>query len=192
MGDGGKTNQVHSPTEVNVVDQKRRCEGINCTVVRLVACQAKKNMDARNHLSPYTVFMVPPMATPQPRVINTRMANKSRHPGAPDMPAPRRSSDVVNHERAACEAAASQARQEQLHKVRRAAAIEDELQKKSAQLHEDFDQPASKITQSLRKAKSKPTAQPDHVTVTAVQAKPGDKGNFSALHSQIRMVTISF
>ena len=78
--------------------------------------------------------------------IHTRATNQNRHPGLPDMPALRRSSEAVQKELAAFKAAASEAKVQQQQNIHCVAETENELQERSVQRQAAFAQPTSKIT----------------------------------------------
>ena len=63
--------------------------------------------------------------------ICTHATNQNRHPGLPDMPALRWSSEAVQKELAASKAAASEAKAQQQQNIRRIAETENELQERS-------------------------------------------------------------
>jgi hypothetical protein len=96
--------------------------------------------------------------------IRTRTTNQNRHPGLPDMPALRRSSEVVQKELAASKAAASEAKAQQQQNIRRVAETENELQERSVQRQAAFAQPTSKIACKPKLTRS--------VTVLNVTATP--------------------
>ncbi|KAH0835786.1 hypothetical protein J3R83DRAFT_9629 [Lanmaoa asiatica] len=97
--------------------------------------------------------------------IITRAANKSRHPGTPDLPAPRRSSQIIQEERAVQNAVHMAARLQQEEYVQRVADIEDQLHKQMKTQRTNFQNPTSAMTRSW-KPQSKPKTAPDGVIVS--------------------------
>lgn len=85
------------------------------------------------------------MTEPPSRSMNTRAANKMRHPGMPDKPAPKRSSRAVQSEHAARKATAMETQKRQQKNIQAAAAIENDLQKELAEQHAAFHNTTSRV-----------------------------------------------
>jgi hypothetical protein len=91
----------------------------------------------------------------------THAKNKDRHPGMPDLPAPRRSNKIVQEECAAMAAVAGSAQEEQETNIREVAAIEDELVKSEVKKHTNFKNPISKGTKVRATQPKKTTRKPE-------------------------------
>ncbi|KAI9462221.1 hypothetical protein HD554DRAFT_2316347 [Boletus coccyginus] len=85
-----------------------------------------------------------------PNHIITHAANKNRHPGKPDLPAPQRSSQVVQEERAMQHAVRVAARHQQQESIRQVAEIEDQLHTQMKMRRTNFQNPKSTGTRSLK------------------------------------------
>ena len=80
------------------------------------------------------------------RHIHTHVTNKDCHPGIPDMPALRQSSEMVQKDAAASKAAALEAEARKQQNIWHVAEIENELHERSVQRQASFAKPTSKIT----------------------------------------------
>ncbi|KAG6369258.1 hypothetical protein JVT61DRAFT_15530 [Boletus reticuloceps] len=86
------------------------------------------------------------------RHITTRATNRDRHPGIPDMPALRRSSEAVQNDLATQKATAMEAQAQQQQNIRCVAVIENELQERSVQRRAAFAKPTSKIASQPKRS----------------------------------------
>jgi hypothetical protein len=85
-----------------------------------------------------------------PNNIITHAVNKTHHPGTPDLPAPRRSSQMIREECIAQHAAHATARLQQRENIHQVAEIEDQLQMQMKMQRTNFQNPTSVIDRSLR------------------------------------------
>ena len=102
----------------------------------------------RNRKSNKTVPDLPPPLT-------TRKSNQAAHPGLPDKPNPRKSSEVVQAEKAAKAAALAAMEATQQLAIQRAAEIEDELMEQQEAMDRDGNHPPKAKNLPSRAARSK-------------------------------------
>jgi len=107
------------------------------------------------HLAHLTLYLA------MPNHIITRAANKNRHPGTPDLPAPWHSSQVIQEERATQNAVREAAILQQQENIRQVAEIEDQLHEQIKTRHTNFQNPTSAMTRSLLKPQQMPKTAPD-------------------------------
>ena len=84
-----------------------------------------------------------------PQQVITCATNKDRHPGAPDLPVPRRSSKVVQAERAAQDMAAMAVKKQQVEQTRKVAEIEDQLQRTTDEELTTFKNPTANMPEKV-------------------------------------------
>ena len=120
------------------------------------------------------------MASQQRSSIGTRASNKKAHPGRPDLPLPRRPTEMVQAEKAAKIAVNAQKAAEIQEGIQRAAAVEDSLAVRASNQAQQFKRPTTAL---LRKA-TWPNEEPLSQEVVNTAQDPGNEDGTTPLQGE--------